>query len=82
MKKTLLLVVFFIVLSTAICFSGTIKVGKSGSISDTVPLDIKAKIPDPTCITSNIEMPIPTNKFFNSVINAHYYDAGIYHFLP
>ena len=71
MKKTVLLFTALIVFSS-ICFAVPSQPTDKSSFSNTIPTG--SIPPDPTFITSNITNPIPTNKFFNSVINNPYHN--------
>ena len=74
MKKTVLLFTALIVFSS-ICFAVPSQPTDKSSFSNTIPTG--SIPPDPTFITSNITNPIPTNKFFNSVINNPYHNYSL-----
>ena len=65
MKKTVLLFTA-LVLFSSFCFAVPSRPTDNSSFSTSVPSQYMP--PEPTFITSNITTPIPTNKFFDSVI--------------
>ena len=71
MNKNIFNVTFLcLLLCSVICFAVPPQPTDQSKFSENVPAG--ATPPNPTYITSKISKPYPTNKFFNSVINAAY----------
>ena len=74
MKKTFVLFTALLLFSS-ICFAVPARPTDKSSFSTSVPPQYMP--PEPTFVTSNIQTPIPTNKFFNSVINNQYHNYSL-----